>query len=182
MIGQELQHTELIPTAAEEEARSESQLFPTMLLAFGTLILVITITRLLRKATTRQRTRVAESPREVITRVRTEATASREPLSTMMAEASELSRTLAKTLDAKAARLELLIEQADERLQTLRELVASVQPNGTGPSASGQLDRQVANMADEGCDAIQIARKLHCSIGEVELILALRQSTYRSGG
>jgi hypothetical protein len=164
-----------------ETPAKESQLAPTMLLAFGTLVLVITVTRLLRKASNRMRSKPIETPRETIGRVRADASAAREPLSTMMAEANELSTSLAKMLDAKAARLELLIEQADERITSLRNMPDHRAPAGPSrppvPGASGpRLDDQVLAMVDAGCDVTQVARRLGCSIGEVELIVALRPS------
>lgn len=149
----------------------------TFLIGFGTLLLLFTVTRMLRKT----RARIAapkENPREVIAHHRAVNNAAREPLDTVMAEANELAVRLAKALDAKAARLEVLMDQADERLARLEKVAPpAAAPSPLPPPASGanSIERQVLELAEKGCDSSQIARRVHRSVGEVELILALRR-------
>lgn len=156
-----------------------SHTVPTFLIGFGTILLLFTIMRMLNRVRKRAQT-PREDPRETIARHRAQAHAAREPLESVMAEANELALRLAKALDSKAARLEILIEQADERIARL-----AADPHPSSPIPPGEqlhgvqsarsLERQVLELADKGCDCEQIARRTGRSVGEVELILALRR-------
>ena len=95
---------------------------------------------------------------------------------------------MAAKLDNKAARLEILIQQADERISRLSHKnkangiaqnesqftrPTSVAPSG--PSVSiDPLTQSVYELADTGCHPIQIAQELDEQVGKVELILSLR--------
>ncbi|GAB4386779.1 MAG: hypothetical protein Kow0022_16780 [Phycisphaerales bacterium] len=151
----------------------------TFLIGFGTILLLFTIMRMLNKVRKRAQT-PREDPRTTIARHRAQAHAAREPLESVMAEANELALRLAKALDSKAARLEILIEQADERIARLAADPHSASPTPwvSQPHAAQSarsLERQVLELADKGCDCEQIARRTGRSVGEVELILALRR-------
>ena len=69
-------------------------------------------------------------------------------------------------------RLEELIAQADQRIETLRDLTSSPAVSATNP-----LARRIYQLADSGRDSAQIAQELEEHIGKVELILALRTQT-----
>ncbi|MCL4220071.1 MAG: hypothetical protein KJZ65_01750 [Phycisphaerales bacterium] len=165
---------------AHPAIRSSGHTLSTFLIGFGTLLLLFTLVRMLRKSRSRLAT-AQEDPREVIAHHRAVHNAAREPLDSVMAEANELAVRLAKILDAKAARLELLIEQADERLAQMERI--SPQPTHAAWTSSpspqmpgvGSIERQVLELAEKGCDSSQIARRVNRSVGEVELILALRR-------
>lgn len=150
----------------------------TFLIGFGTLLLLFTLVRMLRKSRSRMTTS-KQDPREVIAHHRAVHNAAREPLESVMAEANELAVRLAKALDAKAARLELLMDQADERLARLDQVTplpaAAPKPSSSPTSGAGSIERQVLELAEKGCDSSQIARRVNRSVGEVELILALRR-------
>jgi len=149
----------------------------TLLIGFGTLMLMFTIMRMLRKVR-RRAARPSADPRETIAQYRAEATAARAPLDSMMADANELAMRLAKLLDAKAERLEILIEQADERLVRLKAANDPMTNQTHEPAPSLRLgvpvEQHVYSLADDGHDAAQIAHELGTSVSEVELILALR--------
>lgn len=158
---------------------------PTILLGFGTVVLMLTIFRMLRSTSKARSTRSykTETPREAIDRFRTESMSSREPLDTMMAEADELARRLATMLDAKAARLDALIADAERHIAALDAVVrVSSSANGHArETISGSIESQVLSLADAGHDAMVIANRLNRPAAEVELILALRHSYDQRG-
>jgi hypothetical protein len=107
----------------------------------------------------------------------------------LLVELSEMSRQISAQLDTRAARLEQLIKDADERIETLK----SSNNNGSPPAAPGASPSplppipaslfpeppdprhaDIYALADQGRDAYQIASELNRPRGEVELILALR--------
>jgi hypothetical protein len=173
----------LQPGAADAAPKgAQAPILSTALLAFGAVVMMLMIFRML-KGTTRarhSRDHLHETPRETIDRHRAQAISAREPLNTMMAEADELAHRLAKLLDNKAARIEALIADADRRIAALeRGAGVAAEAGADGPrmriSADSVEDRVFA-LSDEGCDSMQIARRVGRSVGEVDLILALRRS------
>jgi len=158
-------------------------LLSTALLAFGAVVMMLMIFRMLKGSTRARyaRQHEAETARETIDRHRKEALASREPLTTMMAEADELARRLAMTLDNKAARLDALIAEANDRIAVLEGLGPK---NGKSKPeqddrplriSADSIEERVYALADDGQDSMQIARRVGRSVGEVDLILALRR-------
>lgn len=176
---EELTDSGEVQSPATDRPAHSSPTLSTFLIGFGTILLLFTILRILNKVRRRAQS-PREDPRATIARHRAEAHAAREPLENVMAEANELAVRLAKALDSKAARLEILIEQADERIAKLAAdsysgAMAPAAPQSSGMEAIRSLERQVLELADKGCDSDQIARRTGRSVGEVELILALRR-------
>ena len=115
-------------------------------------------------------------------------------MSNLLVELSEMARQMTAQLDTRAAKLELLLKEADQRIELLR--AAGVR--GPGASSEPQLldgviveakapvthsmteskpdprHAQVYDLADDGHPPHEIARLLDRPSGEVELILALR--------
>lgn len=109
----------------------------------------------------------------------------------LLVEMADMARQISAQLDTRAARLEALIDQADERIATLRgggggagfsdaggggtdamsSLPAGMMASG---DATDPQHRRIHAMADEGRSVGEIARELDWPRGEVELILALR--------
>jgi DNA-binding NarL/FixJ family response regulator len=125
-------------------------------------------------------------------------------MSSLLVELSEMSRQITGQLDTRATKLELLLKEADEKIEALRAASAgAVAPASslerrewTGPSAERRalLDEppeaprpsappldprhaEVYALADAGRNAREIAADLGRPSGEVELILALRPRT-----
>jgi hypothetical protein len=116
-------------------------------------------------------------------------------MSNLMVEMLETARQMTAQLDTRAARLELLIQQADQRLAALKS-GSSVAPGNhdaasDSPPSLGQntslpgttfepetppdpRHAEVWDMADQGSSPHEIARQLNRPNGEIELILALR--------
>ena len=142
------------------------------------------------------------SPQEHLEQVRQQK-GMRADLEDMMVEIEQLARRFGSQLDAKTLKLEQVIREADERIEQLRRLhdgnPDAVRPEDrTNPQADESVDDDVASRAapstppqeapvdplaqkvyqlsDAGQQPADIARQLNEHIGEVELILALRQA------
>lgn len=189
---------EAIAAAGESPASGMTSLLPGALMAFGVLVLIMIMIRMLKRNLSRNAPAQEGTPRERIERIRAEASA-RSPTESFQADAEELTRRLGAILDNKAARLELLIEEADDRLAKLdrANLGASVQTRpvehdagafratvpepvraAPPPPAEAQIDptqRQIYDLADSGLGPVEIAQRLDQPIGQVELILNLRR-------
>ncbi len=119
-----------------------------------------------------------------------------------MATLADLSRQINSQIDTRIARLEILMERAEEILERLEKQDGSNEDSlVTGNLAASQVveisevdeeedevvapvieidyerlspeAREVIRMADQGNNALEIARRMSRPIGEVELILAL---------
>ncbi len=176
----------------QPQAQQSSSMFndmaPTLLFVFGMLALIAVLFRLLRKNSTRQGPDANATPSERIERIRGDAGA-RGRVETFSAEAEELTRRLGAILDNKAARLELLIDEADQRLTALAkaEFAPGVRTRPHEPEAHAfraspapeekmdPMHRKICELADAGHDPVQIARQLSQPIGQVELVLNLHK-------
>lgn len=111
-------------------------------------------------------------------------------LTQLTAEIEEMTRRFTAELDSRTTHLEQLIQQAETRIATLRELTSAgpvaARPGAAAPGRTpapapapdipdDPLARLVYRLADKGVPAPDIARQLNEHIGKVELILALRQ-------
>ena len=116
----------------------------------------------------------------------------------VLVEYEEMIRRMTAQLDTRATKLQLLIEEADAKLLQLKEAtgraVASPPPLRPAPvvqaeaepggdeeepadvETSGRAYADVYHLADRGQSPRQIAMELNRPDGEIELILALRQS------
>ncbi len=183
--------------AAQQTSSLASDLAPTLLFVFGMLLMIGILFRLLRKNTARRAEEDNHTPRERLDRIREEAGArshAHAQIDTFSAEAEELTRRLGAILDNKAARLELLIEEADQRLEKLAraEISPGVRtrphepeahafrqtppaPAPVAEPAGDPMHRRICELADEGLEPVQIAQRLEQPIGQVELILNLHK-------
>jgi hypothetical protein len=107
----------------------------------------------------------------------------------LIVELEKMARQMTSQLDTRAAKLEILLRDADERIETLRSLAAAAPSNGGTrglklAGASVVVDdveeipdprhNEIYELAQNGHSAHQIAQRLGRPYGEVELILALR--------
>jgi len=163
------------------------------LIALGSVMMLIVIARMLGR---RSRVQTAGSRSErtgrEVARPGLTSTAGHDRLERLMTDAEELTRRLAAVLDNKAARIEVLIEQADERLAALERAQERAEPEAqpaparpglslteeSAPAAPAvdPLHRKVYDMADRGMTPVDIARQIDRPTGQVELILALRRA------
>jgi len=90
----------------------------------------------------------------------------------LVLELEELSREISAKIDTKMRTLEVLIQQADERIEALTKLTpASEEKRRELASKYGE----VYELADSGASLDEIAKKTGMHAGEVELILSLRR-------
>ncbi len=167
---------------------------PGGLAAAGIAILVMTLMRAARRRAARRRDAAPLAPPERLASLRSDAE-QRDQLTNLMVDVEELTRRFAAQLDNKAARLEILLAEANETIQRLETAMRNGAPAGgrgrstpiPGPDpqrsrsdpadldgAADPITREVYRLADEGCSAMEIARRLEQHTGKVELILALR--------
>jgi len=105
----------------------------------------------------------------------------------LIVDLEKMARQMTAQLDTRAARLEALIQEADARIATLRNMEGSSPPTprlrlappvepATPPSEEMPDPRHVEiyDLAQNGHSAHQIAHRLGRPYGEIELILALR--------
>ena len=107
----------------------------------------------------------------------------------LLVELSEMTRQITAQLDTRSQKLQLLIQDADERIEALKQLerlgdlprVESTWPSIPPPAREApppepvdEQHQRVYTLADRGMIAGEIAKQLNQPRGEVELILALR--------
>jgi hypothetical protein len=111
----------------------------------------------------------------------------------LLVELSEMARKITAQIDTRATKLELLIQEAEAKIEQLRSLSAQVPPspgdryradaeaalaapltNSADSPAVDPRHAEIYTLADQGQSSAQIAQGLNRPRGEVELILALR--------
>lgn len=113
-------------------------------------------------------------------------------LETVMAELDQLARQVHGRLDTRFAKLEMVIRDADERIENLSRLVRAAEgsptldltleeavPDPPPPDDKDIDDKRHApiyRLADSGLTAAEIAGEVDRTTGEIELILALRRT------
>lgn len=130
--------------------------------------------------------------RERYARIEEEQGAKRN-LEQVMLELDQLSRQIHGRIDTKLARLEIVIRDADQRIEQLSGLIETIRSevprpgvaadlgasHQTSEDPSGQEDprhTEVYRLADRGLSPVDIARTVGRTAGEIELILALRKT------
>ncbi|MFG0245501.1 MAG: hypothetical protein ACF8MF_05545 [Phycisphaerales bacterium JB052] len=119
-----------------ERFNAENSLLPNILIIGAMVLLVFLMMRSLRKASQSNRVRANNlgTPSERIAEIRDQAEQSMEPSRKLMVDAEDIARRLGAALDNKAARLELLIEEADAKLDQLNRAVARTDTHGDTPN------------------------------------------------
>jgi len=106
--------------------------------------------------------------------------AMRAEVQAMLADIEETTRRAAAQIDNRCQKLEILIAEADRKLQQLdgqlQMPVRSAPPPPIEGATANDAHQPVYDMADRGMDARQIAQALGKQPGEIELMLALRKS------
>jgi hypothetical protein len=110
-------------------------------------------------------------------------------MSNLLVELSEMARQITAQLDTRTLKLEMLIKEADDRIDALKaagretsRAQNSTPPANGEPSAAAPPEPpidprhlEVYDLIDQGRSPQEIAQKLGRPQGEVELILALRE-------
>jgi hypothetical protein len=102
-------------------------------------------------------------------------------MSQVLVELSEMARQITAQLDSRAARLEVLIQEADEKIARLNAPTAEngprlkIQPpEPAAPPPADSRYQAIYDLAVQGLTPRDIAARLEQPRGELELILALR--------
>ncbi len=166
---------------APGETEPRSDWLPSVLLAAAVVLLVMVVLgKSRRKAIARSREIVA-TPQERLAELRHRAEHDA-GIEARVAEAADQIRELTALLDTRIQTLDVLIQQADERIERMQPSAAQ-QPaapaNGAArahetTTADGQK-RAIYELADQGLTPAEIASRLDQHAGKVELILALRR-------
>ncbi len=129
-----------------DQFRAENSMLPNILLIVGMVLIVFIVMRSLRRTTQKSRARdnALGSPSERIAEIRDQAMSSMEPGRKVMVDAEDIARRLGATLDNKAARLELLIEEADAKLDQLNRALANGPPREQHDASAGHSTHQPA--------------------------------------
>lgn len=121
-------------------------------------------------------------------------------MSAILVELTDMTRQVSSQLDTRAAKLEVLIQQADQRIAMLQSLQGGERrnsdsfsrdnaatphtglpplswPNSPPSSPDNSRHSEVYALADQGNSASEIASRLGLPNGEIQLILALRSRT-----
>jgi hypothetical protein len=173
--------------AMSPEAAGKPPTLAMLLLGFGVMLAIFLLMRHQWRRSASRRAGAMQSPTERIDAIRAEAS-SASPLHSSMAEATELAQRLAAQLDNKAERLDQLLAEAEQAIARLEQLQKGAPPRlGAGdeqdrpdaPESESDVDpatRQIYQLADQGHDPVEIARRLDQHLGKVQLILALRRA------
>lgn len=111
----------------------------------------------------------------------------KESMRELLLELEQLSREINSQVDTRLRALNLLIQEADQKIKELRLLqgagggaspARNLPPPRTEPNADATRDRyaRVYALAERGRSVVEIAREMEMMTGEVELILALRRT------
>jgi hypothetical protein len=107
----------------------------------------------------------------------------RRSMDQLLVELQETAREINASIDTKMIALNRLIEEADRRIETLKELrrpgaESTPEPEQKPLSEEAirrrELEREIYRLADEGKTELEIARMTGTPRGEVELVLSLR--------
>jgi hypothetical protein len=93
-------------------------------------------------------------------------------------ESDAICETLSKNLGEKKEIAHRLLNQLDERIQTLQILLKKIDKEANFLPRDGKgkdLDGQILEMAEAGYNVSDIAQRLHLPSGEVQLKLDLRR-------
>lgn len=159
---------------------------PNYLAIFGFVVLLYTLLRAYRRSASRRAER--GDPKEQIQSVRDDAAKrARSSVDHAAAETLDMIERLSAQLDNKAARLEMLLAEADRRIDELHRLRRQT-PEPHRPLRDDSRDdrsaeteggdpvrSRVYEMADRGVSAEEISRAVQRPRGQVDLMLALRR-------
>ena len=117
-------------------------------------------------------------------------------MSELLVELQDLSRQITAQIDTRFAKLETVIADADGRIGRLERLLrriseieqldVTLDDHTADPALSNEeksrtiridpVHEQIYTLADKGLSAVEIARQLARTTGEIELILNLRRN------
>lgn len=180
--GERTAATESLPLGQPVETSESGSNLATYLAIFGFIVLMYTLLRAYRRSAARRAER--GTPKEQIKSVREDAARrGRASVDHAAAETLDMIERLSAQLDNKAARLEMLLAEADQRIDELHRMrrgepehrPAEQTERSTPENGADPVRSRVYEMADRGVSAEEIARAVQRPRGQVDLMLALRR-------
>jgi hypothetical protein len=165
-----------VPLAFIQDLFTDEQVRRLLPIALATIAMVFMMLSLRRRQQQAQRPRreplPAPRPGQVDAQLRRD-------LDELIMELQELARKTGAETDTRFAKLEAAIRDADRRIAVLNRLTraqeAPLASDGAAAKDSDNRHQVVYELADAGFTAVEIARDLGRTPGEVELILNLRR-------
>ena len=165
-----------------------------LIVAFVIVVAVVVMTTSLRRKVSGREPSLGQYTRQQRSHVRSQEQIKGD-LNELLVELQELSRQITAQIDTRFAKLETVIEDADQRIARLERLLRrAAQIEGLDVTVDDKTEppdptqdrrdtipidpvhQQIYELADGGKTAIDIARELSRTTGEIELILNLRRS------
>ncbi|MEO0629159.1 MAG: hypothetical protein AAFY46_00340 [Planctomycetota bacterium] len=178
-VSGETQIGEAVPSASEDQPLPAADAWlPNILLASAVVLLIVVVLGKSRRTAIAKSREVLPTPEERLADLR-ERAAGDAGIERRVAEAADQIRELTAVLDTRIETLDVLIQQADERIQRLdasdqTPIQPTYAPASVETSADGQK-QAIYSLADAGHTPAEIAQRLGQHAGKVELILALRR-------
>ena len=149
-----------------------------LLVVVVALIIVVIVPRMLR--------RKRKTPASPFGNTFTAASA-KSTMENLAVQLHEVGREMNAHLSTKMKTLDILIQEADEKIRTLRALAGEETEQSYKPPAQGipaeetlsPKQLQVYQCSDAGMNSVDIARRTGFQPGEIELILELRKKMQR---
>jgi hypothetical protein len=106
-----------------------------------------------------------------------QAQAARADLAALLEQMEKVASKVEGKVDGQLQRLHDAVDHARLSIEKLQQLQTPAMDGGKRPlRLRGTLAQQVDQLAQEGLDAVEIARRAQLDVGEVELLLSLRRS------
>lgn len=140
----------------------------SLMLASGAMILGVVLHRRMRK-------QADLAPWRELSRQLTQA---QQDVGELMRQLDRSGERLEAKVDAKLQQLRQALAEVQQKADELRNLAAGNSPaGGKRPIRVGASQGvEALALSREGLDAVEIARRMHLDVGEVELLLSLRRS------
>lgn len=158
-----------------------------VVLVAGALLLMVTRRNIKRRQSDGRSCAPFASPRASLTSDRARRDL-QESMEKLLLELEQLSREINSQVDTRLRALNLLIQEADQKIRQLRRMQGLPEDDGSPtadlppprrephPEVTSERYARVYNLAERGLSVVEIAHELDMLTGEVELILALRRT------
>lgn len=164
---------------ADQPPAATDAWLPNILLASAVVLLIVVVLGKSRRTAIAKSREVLPTPEERLADLR-ERAAGDAGIERRVAEAADQIRELTAVLDTRIETLDVLVQQADDRIAQLTATdhhSGSHAPTPAVAEASTDSQKQaIYSLADAGHTPAEIAQRLGQHAGKVELILALRRA------
>lgn len=169
------------PPPTDGEIPPDEAWLPNILLAAAVVLLIVVVLGKSRRTAIAKSREIMPTPEERLADLR-ERAAGDAGIERRVAAAADQIRELTAVLDTRIETLDVLIQQADERIEQLQSPPPARPSRSAGhsehvpqPATGDAGKRAIYELADQGLPPAEIAAQLGQHTGKVELILALRR-------